>query len=163
MIHQLTHTRSSRFLIDFFQENIKFLLDEPAIDDELYSIAVNLIKRLGIIDAEEFSMVRGGIENPAVLVFLPGINEINRMRSVLMDKWQNSLVNIIAQSLKKPILFLVSPQESCIEIVVRCVAFNVQRSSTSIGHATSRTKCSQNHFGNHHSRKFNNCARRQIR
>lgn len=73
-----------------FQENIQFLDDEPGIHDELYSIAVNLINHLERIDAEESSMFQHGIAKPTVLVFLPGMLEINRMRSELMKKWPKS-------------------------------------------------------------------------
>lgn len=73
-----------------FQGNIQFMLDEPGIDDELYSMAVNLIIQFENIDAEEYSMFQHGMKNPTVLIFLPGINEINRMRSELMEKWSKS-------------------------------------------------------------------------
>lgn len=72
------------------QANNQFLFDEPGIDNDLYSMAVTLINRFESIDDAELSMARDGITNPAVLIFLPGINEINRMRKELADKWPTS-------------------------------------------------------------------------
>lgn len=58
-------------------------------------MVVNLINQIENIDANDQSMgCSDGMGQPAVLIFLPGINEINRMHSTLMDQWSPSYDNV---------------------------------------------------------------------
>lgn len=51
----------------------------PGISDEMYVLAAKLIHRMDLMDE------RDGLLYPSVLVFLPGIYEIGRLRTALTD------------------------------------------------------------------------------
>lgn len=70
----------------------KFDVDDPQISDLSFDIAVRLIMRLDSIDFETFQIQYGRKPSdqdnykPAVLVFLPGIHEIEEMFERLDEK-----------------------------------------------------------------------------
>lgn len=55
------------------------LIDQrnPGISDEMYKLAVMLVAHMKDVDKKD--------ENGSVLIFLPGIFEIGRLRTLLME------------------------------------------------------------------------------
>lgn len=63
--------------------------NNPTIAPDLYRIALNLINRFDTFDQKELAAQFDSRERPTVLVFLPGINEIIEMETVIKDQWIN--------------------------------------------------------------------------
>lgn len=61
---------------------------EPTISDEFYTIAMHLISSFDKIDANE----KAHRSQSAVLVFLPGMLEINQMDTFLKENWSGMYV-----------------------------------------------------------------------
>ena len=59
--------------------------DCPRITDDAYKTAVEIIRRLDVIDRENVDEAGVLGERPAVLVFLPGFHEIETMEKTLSE------------------------------------------------------------------------------
>lgn len=57
----------------------------------MYTMALHLINKFCEIDAREKFMSVEDINDvrPTILIFLPGINEINKMYNILTRKWSD--------------------------------------------------------------------------
>lgn len=57
--------------------------DEPNISDDMYKLAMKLVILMKRFDEDSKDELAGVL--PTVLVFLPGINEILKMESILVE------------------------------------------------------------------------------
>lgn len=79
-----------------------YVMSEPKIDDELYKIAVKLLYVCESLDIKDKSIEINGFRS-TVLVFLPGVNEIDNMEKCIeMHKGDFKINTIRLHSLVSP-------------------------------------------------------------
>lgn len=86
--------------MSFFQSPIELKFDEPAIDEIMYQWPLHLINLFDRFDDKEGSLgldttISNGAARPAVLIFLPGIHEIQLMHKQLNENWDRMYLNNI--------------------------------------------------------------------